>query len=158
MPDPRSQIGGIVFMAVWIVVWTAAILIAIYSLGAEALDGEFAAMVFLAIWIGAALFALSRAGRTLAGMLSGQPGPKRRPRHHRWNDDLPEPRGRAPAAPRSGAAAAPDGATPPLPPDASPDDGPPDNGRPDDWRPDDGGRWTERPGAGGRGARHPRRD
>jgi len=104
----RKPLGGIVFMVVWIVFWTAAILIALYSLGAEALAGEAAAVVFLGVWIAAALFALSRAARTLVGLLAGDaPGPpRRRDGRHHWVDDVPEDRASGASQP------------PPLPPEA----------------------------------------
>lgn len=105
----RRPLGGIVFMMIWIVTWAAAILVAVYMLGAEAMAGSLPAVVFLAAWIAAALFALSGAVRNLVGMLTGRPGGpvRRRDDRHHWIDDLPKDRP----------------APPPLPPGARSPDG-----------------------------------
>lgn len=88
----RRPIGGTVFMVVWMVFWTAAIIFAVYALGAEVLEGQFAAAVFLAIWVGAAVFALTKAARTLLTLVQRPAGPPRRTGpNHRWNDDVPDP-------------------------------------------------------------------
>lgn len=88
----RRQFGGIAFMVVWMVIWTAAIFVAIYLLGARALAGDVGAALFLAVWIAAALFGLRNAARTLLRLLAGRTGPARSddPRHH-WDDGIDRP-------------------------------------------------------------------
>lgn len=95
------------FIAVWMVVWTAAIIVAVWLLGSAALGGEVAAAVFLAVWVCAAGFGLVSAGRRLVSVL--MPGREaRRPDGRRWDDGFDPPPG-----PQDGSD--PEGAAGPLP-------------------------------------------
>ena len=79
-------------LAVWVVVWTAAIIVAVSMLGRAAFGGEPAAAVFLAVWVAAALFGLYSAGRSLVQLLvTGRPRP---PDTRRWDDGMDPPEGR----------------------------------------------------------------
>lgn len=84
---PRDR-AGIAFLILWIVVWTSAILVAIWIMGGAALRGEIVPLVFLVAWIAAALFALRSAVRKLLRLLVGG-GAERKPhpRHH-WEDGI----------------------------------------------------------------------
>ncbi|HET9068047.1 MAG TPA: hypothetical protein VFN28_05350 [Amaricoccus sp.] len=76
-------------LAVWMVLWTAAILIAIWLLGSAALGGEPAAAIFLAIWVAVAGIGLVSAGRRIVETF--RPGRTRRtdlPRNRRWDDGM----------------------------------------------------------------------
>jgi hypothetical protein len=110
----RPDKAGSAFLVLWMTFWLAAILIAVWTMGAAALAGEPMAAIVLLVWVGAALFGLVSAGRSLRALLLGE-RPQRRPhRNHRWNDGLD------PAAPPEPAAG---DAPPPPPPAAAPDAG-----------------------------------
>ena len=106
----RPDKAGSAFLVLWMTFWLAAILTAVWTMGAAALSGAPMAAVVLLVWIGAALFGLVSAGRSLRALLLGE-RPERRPhRNHRWNDglDAAAPHGSAggeapPAPPASGA-------------------------------------------------------
>jgi hypothetical protein len=91
MPRARSrgEKSGIAFMVVWLVLWTAGILIAVWSMGAAALDGEPKALIFLAVWLVAAGFGLVSGVRRLVQMLMAEKPPPRSMPNHRWDDGLP---------------------------------------------------------------------
>jgi hypothetical protein len=69
-------------------VWLAAILIAVWTMGEAALSGEPGATIVLLLWVGAALFGLASAGRSLRALLLGERAAPRPLRNHRWNDGL----------------------------------------------------------------------
>ena len=76
-------------LAVWMVAWTAAILVAVWMLGAAALKGELGAAVVLAVWVAAAGFGLYSAARSLVERLvTGRP--ERRSRRA-WDDGMDPP-------------------------------------------------------------------
>jgi hypothetical protein len=101
----RPDKAGSAFLVLWMTFWLAAILIAVWTMGAAALSGEPAAAIFLLVWVGMALFGLVSAGRSLRALLLGE-RPGRRPhRNHGWNDGL-------------------DAAGPPAPPPPPPADRP----------------------------------
>jgi hypothetical protein len=78
-------------LAVWMVVWTSAIVVALWTLGAEVLAGEIGAGVFLAVWLCAAGYGLWSAGRRIVELLvTGRP---RRPDSRRWDDGIDPPEG-----------------------------------------------------------------
>ena len=79
------------FLVLWMVFWTAAILVAVWMLGSAALSGELAAAAFLATWVAAAGFGLASAGRRLVQTLTGGPPP--RPNRRRWDDGMDPPGG-----------------------------------------------------------------
>ena len=87
-PGRRRQLDA-GLLIVWMVLWTAAILVAIWMLGSAALGGEPAAAVFLAIWVAAAGFGLYSAGRRLVERLvTGRP---QRPNTRAWEDGMDPP-------------------------------------------------------------------
>ncbi|WP_297974058.1 hypothetical protein [uncultured Amaricoccus sp.] len=89
MPPGRRRWLDAAFVVVWMILWTAAILIAVWMLGAAALEGELGAAVTLVVWVGAAGFGLYSAGRGLVQTLvTGKP---RRPNRRRWDDGMPPP-------------------------------------------------------------------
>jgi hypothetical protein len=115
--QPRRRRGPIVFMAVWLVIWGGAMLVALFMLGAALLRGDYGAAPFLVIWLGGAgvgLYAGVRRLQTLLG-LAEPPRPVPQSGRHGWRDDMA---GEHPAKPpgsiRPGAATPP----PPPPPDA----------------------------------------
>lgn len=120
-PRPRAaRRGPIVFMAVWLTLWSAAILVVLWMLGGAALSGDLGAAPFLLLWLGFAglgLYAGLRRMRALLG-LAGPPAPPPPvpSRRGRWDDgvaprtkDAPAPASLPPTAPAS---------PPPLPPEA----------------------------------------
>lgn len=97
----RADKAGSAFLVVWMTFWLAAILIAVWTMGEAALGGEPGPVVILLLWVGAAVFGLVSAGRTLRARLLGErPGPRAH-RNHRWRDGLDEPPP-APDSPDSG--------------------------------------------------------
>lgn len=82
----RSRAVGIGFMILWLTFWTAAILVAVWSMGSAALSGQPAAAVFLAVWLVAAGFGFVSGARRLRALLLDQPPPTRPSRNHHWND------------------------------------------------------------------------
>ena len=89
-PD-GSRKRGAGFLVAWMVLWTAAILVALFMLGSAALRGELGPAAFLAIWIAAAGFGLCSAGRRLVELLvTGRP---RRPNTRPWDDGMDPPAG-----------------------------------------------------------------
>jgi hypothetical protein len=88
----RSDRGGTVFLILWATVWTAAILIAAWTMGRAALEGDPGAAVFLLAWIGFAGFGLVQVGRRLRRRLLNEPPPPRRPNpNHAWRDGIDPP-------------------------------------------------------------------
>lgn len=84
----RPQWAGSAFLIVWMTFWLAAIVVAVWTMGEAALSGEPAAAIVLLVWVGAALFGLVSAGRSLKAALLGE-RPERTPhRNHRWSDGL----------------------------------------------------------------------
>lgn len=88
MAPPRRRAAGIGFMILWLTFWLAAILVALWSMGSAALDGEPAAAAFLAIWTVAAGFGLVAGARRLRARLLNQPAERPAFRNHRWNDGI----------------------------------------------------------------------
>ena len=86
----RNRKLDVAFLAVWMTVWAAAILVALWLLGTVALAGEPGAAVFLAVWVAAAGFALWSAGRRLLAVLLPERG-KPRPDPRRWEDGVDPP-------------------------------------------------------------------
>lgn len=80
-------------MTVWLIVWTAAILIVLWMLGGAALSGDLGAAPFLLIWLGFAGIGLWAGLRRLQRLLrlAPEPAPPPMPRGHAWRDDLPAP-------------------------------------------------------------------
>ena len=76
------------FLVVWLTFWTAAILVAVWHLGARVLAGEPAATVGLVIWLAAALFALRNAALRLKALLMNEKTPPRPHRNHAWRDGI----------------------------------------------------------------------
>jgi hypothetical protein len=92
---PRRRRIDAGLLAVWMVVWTAAILVAVWLLGAAALGGEPAAAVFLAIWVGVAGIGLVSAERHVAAAFRAPPARRTElPRNRRWDDGMDPPEGR----------------------------------------------------------------
>lgn len=91
-PPVRGRKISIGFMVLWLIVWAAAMLTAVWALGGEAWSGNLGAAIFLAIWLAAAGFGLLSGIRRLVGLATGQPVTSRRLRPNRWNDgmDLPK--------------------------------------------------------------------
>jgi hypothetical protein len=83
---PRRRRRSIGFLIVWMTVWTAAILVAVWQMGAAALAGEPVAAVVLLVWLAAAGFALVASGRRLRAMLLGEKSPSLANPRHRWDD------------------------------------------------------------------------
>jgi len=87
-PAKGPNRAGAAFLVLWMTVWLAAILIAVWTMGEAALSGEPGPAIVVLLWVGAALFGLVSAGRSLRAHLLGErPGPRRH-RNHRWNDGL----------------------------------------------------------------------
>jgi hypothetical protein len=99
----RGSRAGIVFMSVWLVIWTAAILVVLWMLGGAVLRGDLGGAPFLLIWLGFAglgLYAGLRRLQTLLGLIE-PPGPPAGRGGNVWTDD---PRAVPPPIPRDDAA------------------------------------------------------
>lgn len=84
----RGSRAGIVFMSVWLVIWTAAILVVLWLIGGAVLRGELGGAPFLLIWLGFAgfgLYAGLRRLQTLLGVLA-PPAPPAGRSGHVWTD------------------------------------------------------------------------
>ena len=91
-PRGRPDRAGIGFTILWLTFWAAAILVAIWSFGAAAFEGELAPALFLVVWVGFACFALVSVSRGLMRRLLGLKPPPRGPgRNHAWNDGIDPP-------------------------------------------------------------------
>lgn len=106
MPRGRPDRKGSAFLVVWMTFWLAAILIAVWTMGEAALSGEPTAAIVLLLWVGAALFGLVSAGRSLRALVLGDRPAPRLHRNHQWNDGLDRPA--PPPAPGADAGARPD--------------------------------------------------
>lgn len=87
----RSAWVAIGFTILWMTLWTSAILIAVWTLGAAAWAGEPMAMLFLAVWVAGAGFALLQVARQLRARLLDEAPPPRPHRNHRWEDGIDPP-------------------------------------------------------------------
>jgi len=87
----RGDWVAIGFTILWMTLWTSAILIAIWTLGAAAWGGQPLAILFLAAWIAGAGYALLQVARQLRGRLLGAATPPRPHRDHRWEDGVDPP-------------------------------------------------------------------
>jgi hypothetical protein len=86
----RSDKVSIGFMILWLTLWAAGMLLAVVAMGGAALNGEPAALVFLAVWLAAAGFGLYNGARRLLGLMTGA-GPARRPPVNQpWHDGMTE--------------------------------------------------------------------
>lgn len=84
--------GAIVFMGVWLVVWTAGILIVLVMLGGGLMSGDYGAAPFLLLWLAFAGFGLYAGIRRMQALLRlGPPpeGPGAGDVAPRWNDGMP---------------------------------------------------------------------
>jgi hypothetical protein len=85
----RRQKVNAGFLVVWMVVWTAAMIVAVWYLGGSVLRGELGAGIFLAIWLTGAGFGLYSAVRNLLAIIvTGAP---RKPDNRRWDDGIDPP-------------------------------------------------------------------
>jgi len=92
MADRRRGRGAIVFMALWLVVWTAAILVVLVLLGGGLMSGEYGAAPFLLIWLAFAGFGLYAGIRRMQALLRLGPPPARPGEGTaapRWDDGMP---------------------------------------------------------------------
>jgi hypothetical protein len=87
MSRPRKP-AGIAFTMVWIVFWTAGILIALRTLGGLAWQGELLPALVLVIWLAGAGFALWQVARKLAGLLLHGEPPHRPAGDREWHDGV----------------------------------------------------------------------
>jgi hypothetical protein len=92
MAERRLRRGPIVFMAIWLVVWTAAILIVLFMLGGGLASGDYGAAPFLVLWLGFAIFGLYVGIRRMQTLLRLGPPPERvgaedAPKN--WDDGMP---------------------------------------------------------------------
>jgi hypothetical protein len=81
----KVQIG---FLVVWLVFWTAGILVAVVTLGGVAWQGEPVPALVLVIWLAAAGFALWQVANKLVRLLLHGRPPPRPVRDHDWQDGV----------------------------------------------------------------------
>jgi hypothetical protein len=87
MPRTRKELASIGFAAVWMTFWAAGMLVVLWAFGGAVLRGELPAILFTAVWLAAAAFALHKVARQLRERaLHGKP-PRRRARDRAWKDD-----------------------------------------------------------------------
>lgn len=75
-------------MILWLVFWTAGILVALWTFGGLVLDGEFGVLLPLGIWLVAAGFGLVSGARRLRQLLLREPVVPRSNPRHRWDDGM----------------------------------------------------------------------
>ena len=87
----RKKVVSVAVTAIWMVFWLAGMIVAVYVLGRQAMDGEIVAVVFLVVWLGAAALGLRAAARSLVALLMRHEAPRRRPvgGRHGWSDGFP---------------------------------------------------------------------
>ena len=78
----RSAPVNVGFLVLWMVFWTAAILVAIWHMGGAAWHGEVAPALFLVVWVVAAGFGLLSAARQLVRLLLEGRSPPKPVRNH----------------------------------------------------------------------------
>lgn len=89
-PLTRNEKSSIVFLIVWMIFWAGGMMLVVIALGGAALSGDFAPLIFMAVWLVAAGFGLVSAGRKLRRLLL-RDGPVRRPPVSQpWNDGVTE--------------------------------------------------------------------
>jgi hypothetical protein len=91
MPGARARkdLVAIGFMIVWMVVWGAGMLVAVWLMGGRVLAGEAVAALVLLVWLAAAGFGLLSAGRRLVALVMREPRARRRGfGEHRWSDGV----------------------------------------------------------------------
>lgn len=77
MAERPVRRGPIIFMGVWLVVWTAAMLIVVFMLGGGILSGDYGAAPFLILWLAFAGFGLYAGIRRMQSLLRLGPPPDR---------------------------------------------------------------------------------
>jgi len=87
----RSAPVNVGFLVLWMVFWTAAILVAIWHMGGAAWHGEVAPALFLVVWVVAAGFGLLSAARQLVRLLLEGRSPPKPVRNHEWDDGFVTP-------------------------------------------------------------------
>ena len=92
MATGRRRWVPVGFMVVWLTFWTSGILVAFWHLGAAALAGEPGAVLFLAVWLAAAGFALRNGALHLKALLMDEKRPPSPHRDHGWRDGMDDPR------------------------------------------------------------------
>jgi uncharacterized membrane protein len=92
MARTRGARTGIAFMVVWLVLWTAGMLIAVYMLAMSLWHGNWDVVPFVGIWLVAAGFGLWSGARKLSQLLQlTEKAPKPvRTGPHGWQDDMPK--------------------------------------------------------------------
>jgi hypothetical protein len=88
---PRGEKIAIGFMVVWLVFWSAGILVVIYGLGAAVLGGDPIAVLMMALWLAGAGFGLWSGSRKLRQLLMERETPSRPARNHEWTGDIADP-------------------------------------------------------------------
>lgn len=91
MTGRRPRRVPIVFMAVWLTLWTAAILIVFWMLGGALVSGDLGLAPFLTLWLAIAGVGLWAGVRRLQRLMNivPEPGPPPASDRHVWRDDLP---------------------------------------------------------------------
>jgi hypothetical protein len=88
----RRRRGPVVFMAVWLTLWTAAILVVLWMLGAALVRGDLGAAPFLVLWLGFAALGLWAGVRRMQALVGLAPPPEGPPppdpARRRWRDGL----------------------------------------------------------------------
>jgi hypothetical protein len=88
---PRGEKIAIGFMVVWLVFWSAGILVVIYGLGAAVLGGDPIAVLMMALWLAGAGFGLWSGSRKLRQLLMQDETPRRPASAHEWTGDIADP-------------------------------------------------------------------
>jgi hypothetical protein len=92
MARSRGDTVAIGFMVVWLVFWTAGILIALYLLGGLVLRGELVPGLVLVAWLAAAGYGLVAGVMKLRALILHGKRPSKLLRDHAWKDGVNGPR------------------------------------------------------------------
>ncbi len=91
---PRREKIAIGFMVLWLVFWTAGILIVLYGLVMAAGRGHLGGMAVMGVWLVAAAYGLYAGARKLRQLLTMGEGQRAGTPNQRWSDGMtggPEP-------------------------------------------------------------------
>lgn len=92
MAEGRGRRVATGFLVVWLVFWSAGMLVVLYGLALALRSGDGFGIALMALWLAAAGFGLWQGLRKLRALAGGPAAVRRSARSHRWRDaEPPEP-------------------------------------------------------------------